>query len=169
VKRQTISTLLFAVLAAMARAQTGAGKEYETRDPFTCKSKKDPASGALAGGQLKAYVQCSNERAAGGYISLLQNVQVEIGRSRPYSAWSDSGNTSIDNSQPVYPIRGSYDLYSCRPPGSIGFPAGKNCNVRKNSEFTGVCSKTTFNDWSCPVKGTGDGLIGITYNVRGPQ
>jgi len=38
---------------------------------------------------------------------LFQNLTVEIGKSRPFSAWSDSGYSSIDNSQPVHPIRGS--------------------------------------------------------------
>lgn len=163
---------LFATLAVMgvhSFGQTGGGKPYETRDPFVCKSKKDPAKGAPSGSHLKEYVLCTNERIGGGYIGLLQNLQVEIGKSRPYSAWSDSGNTSIDNSQPVYPIRGSYDLYSCRPPGSMGFPAGRNCNVRKSTEFTGICFKTTFSDWSCPVRSVGDGLAGITYSVPPPK
>ena len=161
--------IVFGVAGVPAYAQPGSGKPYESRDSLTCKSKKEPAKGAPSGSQLKEYVQCANEKVAGGYILLFQNVQVEIGTSRPYNAWSDSGNSSIDNFQPVYPIRGSYDLYSCRPPGSMGFPAGKNCNVRKAAEFTGTCFKTTFNDWSCPVKSVGDGLAGITYSVPPPK
>ncbi len=151
--------------AVSAQNQPGAGKPYDSRDPLVCKSQKEPAKGAPSASQLKAYVQCTNERVAGGYIGLFENLQVEIGKSRPYSSWSDSGNTDIDNSQPVYPIRGSYDFYSCRPPGSMGFPAGKNCNVRKASTFAGTCFKTTFNDWKCPVQGTSDGLVGVETNM----
>jgi hypothetical protein len=166
---------LSAVLALMcgagilAHGQVGAGKPYDTRDPLVCKSLKEPVRGAPSASQLRDYVQCSNERAAGGYIGLFQNLNVEIGKSRPYSAWSDSGNTDIDNSQPVFPIRGSYDFYSCRPPGSMGFPAGKNCNVRKASTFAGICYKTTFSDWKCPVQGTSDGLVGVQPNMPPPK
>lgn len=170
-KTETTIALLLLVGAACAPAygQVGSGKPYESRDALVCKSKKDPAKGAPSASQLKDYVQCANERVAGGYIWLFQSLQVEVGKSRPYNAWSDSGNISIDNFQPVYPIRGSYDLYSCRPPGSMGFPAGKNCNVRKAAEFIGTCFKTTFNDWSCPVKTQGDPLAGITYSVPPPK
>jgi hypothetical protein len=161
--------MILSTTGVLAYGQAGAGKAYDSRDPFSCRSKKEPANGAPSGSQLKELVLCSNERTAGGYISLFQNLQFEIGKSRPYSAWSDSGYTSIDNSQPVYPIRGSYDLYSCRPPGSMGFPAGRNCNVRKATEFTDICFKTTFNDWSCPVLSVGDGLTGITKNVPPPK
>src|SRR5580692_11007538 len=100
---------MLAATAALADNHTGDGKLYDTRDPGVCKSTKEPAKGAPAANQLKEYVQCANERIAGGYISLFQNLQVEIGKSRPYSAWSDSGNTAIDNFQPVYPIRGTMD------------------------------------------------------------
>jgi hypothetical protein len=118
---------------------------------------------------LKDYVRCSNERSGGGYIGLLENLQVEIGRSRPYSAWSDSGNSSIDNFQPVYPIRVTADFYSCRPPGSMGFPAGKNCQLKKATTFEGTCFKTTFGDWSCPIHGTSDPLAGVQSNIPPPQ
>jgi hypothetical protein len=169
-KTQTILELMLICNAgSLAYAQPGAGKPYDTRDPVSCKSKKEPAKGAPTGRQLREYVLCTNEKVGGGYIGLFQNLTVEIGKSRPYSAWSDSGNTSIDNSQPVYPIRGIYDLYSCRPPGSMGFPAGKNCNLRKNTDFIGICFKTTFNDWSCPVQSQGDGLAGVVTGVPPPK
>ncbi len=170
-KTQTIliSLVTACVTCALAQNHPGDGKQYDTRDPAVCRSTKEPAKGAPSGNQLKEYVQCANERIAGGYISLMQNLQIEIGKSRPYSAWSDSGHTNIDNSEPVYPIRGTYDLYSCRPPGSNGFPAGQNCNVRKATEFKGTCYKTTFSDWSCPVQGIGDGFVGITNNVAPPK
>jgi hypothetical protein len=162
--------LIFGGTAICAHAQdANTGKDFATRDPFVCKSKKDPARGAPSGSQLIDYIRCANEKISGGYISLLQNVQAEVGKSRPYSAWSDVGNADIDNSQPVYPIRGSYDLYSCRPPGSMGFPAGANCNVFKANTFAGICYKTTFGDWSCPVQGTSAPFTGEQDSVAPPK
>jgi hypothetical protein len=160
----------FGAACVSAHAQAAdTAKDYNTREPFACKSKKDPAKGAPSSGQANDYVRCTNEKISGGYISLLQNVQVEVGKSRPYSAWSDVGNSDIDNSQPVYPIRGSYDLYSCRPPGSMGFPAGANCNVFKANTFAGICYKTTFSDWSCPVQGTSAPFTGEQDQVAPPK
>ena len=155
--------------SVFAHAQAGGGKAYDSRDPFVCKSTKDPAHGGPSSGQVNDYVRCTNESISGGYIALFENVQGEAGKSRPYSAWYDSGNGDIDNSEPVYPIRGTYDLYSCRPPGSMGFPAGNNCNVKKGVSFEGTCYKTTFGDWKCPVKTMGDPLSGWTYSVPPPK
>jgi hypothetical protein len=168
-QKMLVSFVILGATGVVAYGQPGAGKAYDTRDPFSCKSKKEPAKGAPSGGQLKDLVLCSNERAAGGYIGLFQNLQVDIGKSRPYSAWSDSGNSNIDNSQPVYPIRGTAEFYSCRPPGSMGFPAGKNCQVKKDFTFQGTCFKTTFNDWSCPIQGTSDGLANVQSNTPPPK
>jgi len=121
---------------------------------------------------VRDYVACnqvSGESIAGGYIGLYENGQFQIGASRAFSAWSDAGRVDIDNSKPVYPIRGTVDSYSCRPPGTMGFPAGKNCNVRKAVAFSGTCFKTTFGDWSCQGKLMGDPLAGVTHNVPPPK
>ena len=171
-KTRSMLALLLIMGGAWVSAHAQAAdtaKDYDTRDLSVCKSKKDPARGAPSSGQAIDYVRCSNEKISGGYISLLQNVQVEVGKSRPYSAWSDVGNSDIDNAQPVYPIRGSYDLYSCRPPGSMGFPAGTNCNVFKANTFAGICYKTTFADWSCPVQGTSAPFTGEQNQVPPPK
>jgi hypothetical protein len=169
-KSTLLLLLMFGGICASAHAQAAdSAKDYDTRDLSVCKSKKDPARGGPSSSQATDYVRCTNEKISGGYISLLQNVQVEVGKSRPYSAWSDVGNSDIDNSQPVYPIRGSYDLYSCRPPGSMGFPAGTNCNVFKANTFAGICYKTTFADWSCPVQGTSAPFTGEQDGVPPPK
>jgi hypothetical protein len=161
--------VILASVAAQAANQPGAGREYDTRDPSSCRSKKEPARGAPSASLLREYVRCSNERTIGGYIGLFENLQVEIGRSRPYSDWSDAGNLGIDNFQPVYPIRVTADFYSCRPPGSMGFPKGRNCELKKATTFEGTCFKTTFGDWSCPVHGTSDPLAGIESNIAPPK
>ncbi len=166
--------MIFAIsgLFTQAHAAPGGGKEYDTRDPFVCASTKAPEKGAPSVAQVSDYVRCnqiSGEKIAGGYISLFENARFEIGKGNPYSSWSDGGSIAIDNSQPVYPIRGSFDLYSCRPPGSMGFPAGKNCNLRKATDFTGTCFKTTFGDWSCQGHTTGDGLVGVQTEIAPPK
>ena len=142
-KTQTLlaSFVILGAASFVALGQSGAGKEYDTRDPFSSKSKQEPAKGAPSGNQLRDLVLCSNERAAGGYIGLFQNLKVDIGKGRPYSSWSDSGNSNIDNSQMVYPIRGTAEFYSCRPPGSMGFPAGKNCQVKRDFTFQAPVTK----------------------------
>jgi hypothetical protein len=169
-KTQTwLALVILGGAGMLAYGQPGAGKPYDTRDPFACKSKKEPAKGAPSASQVKDYVLCTNEKIAGGYIGLFQNLQVEIGTSRPYSAWSDSGNSSIDNFQPVFPIRGSAEFYSCRPPGSMGSPAGQNCQMTKGFTFKGTCFKTTFGDWSCPIQGTSPPFAGVQNNIPPPK
>jgi hypothetical protein len=156
----------------MAYGQAGSGKKFDTRDPVVCKSTKEPSRGAPSLSQVKEYVSCnkvSGEAISGGYISLYENGDFQIGTSRAFNAWTDAGKIDIDNSQPVYPIRGTVDSYSCRPPGTMGFPAGSNCNVRKAASFSGVCFKTTFGDWSCQGKLMGDPLTGVTHNVPPPK
>ena len=139
----------------VAHGQAGVGKEYGSRDPFVCKPQMEPAKGAPSPSQLKEYVRCQIEtQVYGGFRGILmENVQVEVGKSRPYSAFTDSGAGDIDNSQPVYPIRGSADYYQCYVPGhtpTVAIVKG-SCQVLKAEAFAGVCYKTTFGNWSCPT------------------
>ena len=172
-KQATVALLIaLSATGVQVYGQAGAGKKYDARDPFVCKSTKEPAAGAPSPNQVKDYVKCnkiSGESIAGGYIWLLENGQFEIGKSRPFSSWSDVGSKTIDNSQPVYPIRGTVDNYQCGVPGAIGFPAGGNCHVRKAAPFVGTCFKTTFGDWSCQGKQTGDPLLGVQVNMPSPK
>jgi len=156
-KKLLLSICAFAFWITPAHSQNGVGRQYDTRDPFVCKSTKAPARGAPSPSQLIDYVKCKSEKIGGCCIWLMENVHVEVGKSRPFSSWSDVGNQDIDNSQPVYPIRGTNDAYQCSPPGSSGgnVPAkGKNCWVTRAAAFEGICYKTTFGDRSCPVHGT---------------
>lgn len=171
-KRILVTTFVLSGALTLAHGQAGAGKSYDTRDPFACKSTKEPAKGVPSPSQVKDYVRCnkiSGERIAGGYIWLYENVQMEIGKGRPFSSWSDVGSIDIDNSQTVYPIRGTLDSYSCRPPGSMGFPPGKNCHAKKATDFAGTCYKTTFGDWSCQGHAMGDPLTGLEANIPPPK
>jgi hypothetical protein len=168
------AVMIFAISGTftLAHAQAGGGAEYATRDPFACASTKAPAKGAPSPAQVSDYVRCnaiSGEKIAGGYISLFQNAKFEIGKGKPFSSWDNGGDLAIDNAEPVYPIRGSFDLYSCRPPGSMGYPAGRNCHLTKATAFAGECFKTTFGDWSCQGHTTGDPLAGVQAEVVPPK
>ncbi len=171
-KRIILAVLTFAGTIGLACGQTGVGKQYDTRDPFVCKATKEPVKGGPSSSQAKDYVRCGAEKTGGCCIWLMENVQVEIGKSRPFSAYTDVGNEDIDNSQPVYPIRGTADSYHCQPPGAAGggVPAkGKNCTVTKAAPIAGICYKTTFGDWRCPVHGTGAPFEGEQPNMPPPK
>ena len=156
----------------LAHAQEGDGRQYNTRDPLVCPSTKAPANGAPSPEQVAAYVRCnaiSGEKIAGGYISLFENAKFEIGKGKPFSSWDNGGDIAIDNSEPAYPIRGTFDLYSCRPPGSMGYPAGRNCHLTKAMAFAGYCFKTTFGDWSCQGNTTGNPLANVQEEIAPPK
>ena len=90
-------------------------------------------------------------------LTLLENVQVEIGKGRPFSPSADRYKSDADVNSPVYPIRGSYDMYICSPPVAPFRVIGNNCSVFGYSQATGACYRTTFGDWSCsmaPIGGT---------------
>src|SRR5690348_861356 len=113
---KSLLTTLTIVLCAstFAAAQAGTGAKFGTRDPHTCASKKEPTSGAPSGARLEELVRCGSggEKVYDGQLFLLENLKAEIGKGRPYQA-SDSLAHNIDPSQPVYPIRGSFDKYQC--------------------------------------------------------
>jgi hypothetical protein len=155
-----VAVLTVTCTLALAHAQPGKGKAYGSRDPFVCNSQTDPAKGAPSPSQLKEYVRCKAETGSGGFRGLLlENVQVQAGISRPYSAFTDSGAGDIDPSQRVYPIRGKADYYGCAELGV--HPPGHNCTALMAEAFEGVCYKTTFGEWSCPTSGP---PFGTKYN-----
>jgi hypothetical protein len=169
-KEQTMLVLLavFGGMGSLAYGQAGAGKAYDARDPSVCKSKKDPAKGAPSPIQVRDYIRCTNEKILGQGLFLYENVQPEIGKSRPYSSGADSGAGEIDSAQPVYPVRGTYDAYLCWIPTYDG-TSGKNCNVQKAAHFEGACYRTTFGDWSCRVRSTLEDLGQKTSGVPPPK
>jgi hypothetical protein len=76
----------------------------------------------------------------GPKLYLLENVQAEVGKGRPFQA-TDLNFPDIDNTQLLYPIRGSYDWYVCHI-NEVGFPAGKAPATRPRS-VTGVARWST--------------------------
>jgi len=140
-----------AAINVLAR-ETGVGAKYGTRDPVSCQSRKLPAKGAPSPELAALYFKCGRERVShdsSNSLDLFENVKVEIGKGRPYNA-SDSSLTDIDPSLPVYPIRGSFDVYACADPEHMSKPStATNCRVNQNVHGNGVCYQTTFSDWAC--------------------
>ncbi|HEX9202192.1 MAG TPA: hypothetical protein VF865_21720 [Acidobacteriaceae bacterium] len=161
-------------------AQQGTGKKFATRDPFVCKSKKDPAKGAPSPDQIKQYFRCNSEtgeRSSGSnYLYLLDNITVEVGAGRPYQV-SEMSIPEIDPSKLVYPIRGSFDRYQCSDPahasqdarGNSVSPPGKNCSLFLAPHATGICWRTTFGDWDCTMADGNASYRPDRRNVMGPQ
>ena len=165
-----MTVLTIAGSLGLAHGQAGVGKKFDTRDPHECSALPKVTGSAPSPGQIRDLVTCKSESTGGCCIYLVENVKVEIGKSRPFSSWSDVGNQDIDHSQPVYPIRGTADKYQCQPPGGPPYPPkGKNCAVRMASPFQGICYKTTFGDWSCPVTDAENPLKGVQPNMPPPK
>lgn len=171
--RILIAVLILSGASPLLNAQQGIGAQYFTRDPITCSSKKAPASGPPSPAQAALYVRCdpSGEGLYGGYLFLLENVQVEIGKGRPFQYGSDIGMSEIDPSQPVYPIRGSFQRYQCSSSKAGPYKRGSNCTLITTPQAKGACFKTTFGDWTCKmasVNPSGDMQM-EQRNVGGPQ
>src|SRR3569833_2372128 len=86
---QVGAAVLLSFLPALARAE-GLGAKYATRDPATCASKTEPATGAPSPEQVKRYLLSGSARRVGEgedsfhHLILMENVQVQIGKGRPF-------------------------------------------------------------------------------------
>lgn len=158
-KAKSIITGFFALAAltafvfAISAATDGVGAKYGGRDPHTCQSKKEPTKGAISAEQAKQYFICGVEGESSSsfsWLTLVENVKVEVGKARPYQQLSDS-HPDTDTTAPLYPIRGRFTQYQCDQLSSYDRNTGKNCAVFNNPNATGVCYKTTFGDWNCKM------------------
>ncbi|MEP6491746.1 MAG: hypothetical protein ABJF01_03660 [bacterium] len=156
---RTFGALCVALVCAstVAHAQPGAGAKYGARDPLECSDHSAPARGAITSAAAAKYVTCEQEHVGAPSLYLVENMKVQIGAPRPYEQRADGRHDNIDPAQPVYPIRGSYDVYACAAvyswPKTGNSPAesnaGKNCRTHGQPHASGKCYKTTFADWQC--------------------
>lgn len=133
-----------------ASAQQTLGAKYGTREPRTCADRTAPARGAITAAQALRYFICDAESEFGPKLYLVENVQLQVGRSRPFQMRTDAF-TDVDPSQPVYPIRGGFVRYQCGEPNKIENNFGKNCSVYESPNASGICYKTTFEEWHCTM------------------
>jgi len=122
--------------------------DYQARAPRTCTSVTKPPSLA----QASVMVQCSSDQLSALGLSLLQDVKIEMGTSRPFVYQTDAGLPGIDLTAKVYPLRGSYTSYFCRAINNMS-PAGKSCIRSAVPTAQGWCWKTSFGDYKCLMQG----------------
>ena len=64
-KNFIMMVLMMTGTLGLAYGQSGMGAKFGARDPFVCKSKKEPANGAPSPSQARDYVKCSSENVVG--------------------------------------------------------------------------------------------------------
>ena len=166
-----LAPIAFLVLAFTVPvvAQPGSGAKYGSRDPQTC----SPAnySGAPSAAQAQELVACATEMDQGDTLYLVANVQVQVASaSRRFQSGDEYGD--IDQSKPVYPIRGSFVYYSCRKQFNLDAShtnMGKNCSVLQQPHAQGICYKTTFGDWTCKMRDLAVHWDQATSNLPPPK
>jgi hypothetical protein len=122
---------------------------FGARAPRTCANTKAPARGAITAELARKYFICNAEYVSGTNLYLVENVKLEIGRGTPYTPNKGSFH-EINVRVPLYPIRGSLVSYSCRDRiREYSGPPNESCLVYDQTNATGYCYKTTFDDWKC--------------------
>ena len=88
-------------------------------------------------------------------LTLVENIVIsEMGSPRQYDHYKDMEAWGIDATQPITPIRGSFDLYGCSQVSDYMQNRGKNCLVISEPDAQGVCYKTKDGDWKCIMQDT---------------
>jgi len=122
--------------------------DYQARAPRTCSSVTSPPSTS----QAVVMVQCQMDQLSPIGLALVQNITVDMGKSRPFDYGIDSGLPGVDLTSTVYPIRGGYTAYFCRLINNMS-PAGQSCIKSVVPTAMGACWKTSFGDYKCALQG----------------
>jgi hypothetical protein len=130
------------------------------REPQTCPSRSEPTSGAISVKQAKIYFTCGSEGIVGSGASTLvktvSDLKLQVA-SRPRRATLPdvmrAANLSVpialNESKPVYDIRGSFKLYHCFPRKSDSY-----CILYVFPASQGICFQNSFDDWYCAMQGS---------------
>lgn len=129
--------------------------DYQARAPRTCKSVTSPPSAS----QAAVMVQCSMDALTDTGLGLIQDVKVQVGKSRPFVYWTDAGLTNIDLTATVYPLQGSYTGYFCTLISNMS-PAGQSCIKSAVPAAQGWCWKTSFGEYKCKLQGGAPQSVG---------
>ena len=124
-----------------------AGAPFQAPGPRTCVSTTEPKGGAITPAQARAYVICGYEHADQDTLMLLTNVQVQVGRGRPYNPLTDFADT-VDTHATVYDIRGTSTAYTCSARDMSAYGV-KRCGRSVFPANEGRCFQTTFGEWRC--------------------
>jgi hypothetical protein len=140
--------------AGDSQTAAAADSPFGAREPRPCPNRK--FDGPPTARQALDMVICASEKYAGGYEYLVSNVTVQIGKSRPYSAGSDSAASDIDPTVAVYPIQGRVTSYQCnRRDAMLGQDPDRNCLRTDADSALGNCYRNTFGEWRCLIMGAG--------------
>lgn len=153
-----ITAALALTLALSATAQAAnVGAKYGARNPRTCAMRTAPAQGPINAAQAKQYFICDNENetassVGGSTLHLTTGVSVQVGAGRPFMMGTDDTGDNvtagIDPHFTVYPIRGSFQNWTCKPISEFA-PAGQNCSLMPMPHATGTCFMSSFREWHC--------------------
>lgn len=147
--RRLILIVMLAVLVQPARAEMY--EIYGTREPNTC-GPFTTLSGASPTSDEAAWIYlCEYESQPIGVASklyLVEDLSIQVGRSRPFGQTTDYSLRDADPSQQVFPIRGTLTLIQCSEVNDRN--RGANC-AEYPSKGEGVCYRSTFDEWSCPM------------------
>jgi len=121
--------------------------QYQSRAPRTCAKVTSPPSVALAA----VLVQCTMETDSAFGLGLVQDVKIDMGKSRKFVYQTDAGLPGIDLDAQVYPLEGNYSAYLCKTINNMS-PAGANCIKTLMTNATGWCYKTSFGDYKCRMQ-----------------
>jgi hypothetical protein len=128
--------------------------QYQSRAPRTCAKVTNPPSAGLAA----VLVQCSMEADSAFGVGLVQDVKIDMGKSRKFVYQTDAGLPGIDLDAQVYPLEGSYSAYLCRTINNMS-PAGANCIKTLMTNAQGWCYKTSFEDYKCRMQGGASQMV----------
>jgi hypothetical protein len=149
------------------------GARYGTRDPHTCPPAKAPVQ-TLTAELAKQFFQCREEHQVGGYLYLIENLTLEIGKGRPPIGAMLVELVDLDVDSLVYPIRGSFIRYQCRELNAdrrfdgILYNIGKNCSAYDQPKAEGSCYRTTFGEWKCSMMDLVANLNSGRHNLPPP-
>ena len=128
--------------------------QYGSRAPRTCAKVTNPPSVGLAA----VLVQCSMETDSDFGVGLVQDVKIDMGKSRKFVYQTDAGLPGIDLDAQVYPLQGNYTAYLFRTINNMS-PAGANCVKTLMTNAQGWCYKTSFGDYKCRMQGGASQMV----------
>lgn len=138
---------------------------YGTRDPVKCGPFTSIAGPALTAEEAQQIYVCSEEAEPLDFVSNLylnEDVKFRVGASRPFGQADDYLISDIDQSKPVYPVRGTLTKVQCDDFSTLYPNQGKNCNEYEKTA-DGICYINLFGEWSCSISemSTGRDRMGI--------
>lgn len=128
--------------------------DYQSRAPRKCSAVTSAPSVA----QATVMVQCTMDATSAFGVGLVQDVNIEMGKARPFVYSSDAGLSGIDLDAKVYPLRGSYTGYLCNQISNMS-PVGHSCMKSPVPMAVGWCWKTSFGDYKCKLQGAPGGSM----------